>query len=320
MKVTLLVRGSFSNTPEDLKRESQQLKTAQAVSRALEEKCVQTDFLPLTLPHFAALADLQTDLVFDLYASTGFEQAVVVAALESAGLPFTGSRALGHFLALNKSWAKSIWRSQGLSTPESFDEQPPTVQDFPLIVKPTLGGAGEGIYCTSLVHNQQELKEQLAWMAPLSPLTVEKYIPGREITVGILGDPPRVLPPLEIGFDRLPRELPPILSFEAKTRFVELLTVAPARLDRGLAAEIGRICLVAFQGLGLRDYGRADLRLDAANRPVLLEINSLPGLQPDYSDLPRAAALAGISFRELVWEIANLALTGKNKVSKERMP
>jgi D-alanine-D-alanine ligase len=320
MKVALLVKGAFANTPEDLKRESQQLKTAQAVARALEEKGVHTVFLPLMLPNFAALADLQTDLVFDLYASTGLEQAVVATALESAGLPFTGSSALGHFLALHKCWAKHIWRSQGLSTPESFDDQPPTAQDFPLVVKPTFGGSGEGIYSTSLVHNQKELKEQLAWMAPLSPLTVEKYIPGREITVSILGDPSRVLPPLEIGFDRLPRELPPILSYEAKTRFVELLTVGPARLDRGLAAEIGRICLAAFQGLGLRDYGRVDLRLDTANQPYLLEINSLPGLQPDYSDLPRAAVLAGINFRELVWEIANLALARKSKAHKERMP
>lgn len=320
MKVALLVKGAFANTPEDLKRESQQLKTAQAVARALEEKGVQTVFLPLVLPNFAALAELQTDLVFDLYASTGLEQAVVATALESAGLPFTGSSALGHFLALNKSWAKSVWRSQGLPTPTSFDDQPPTAQEFPLIVKPTFGGAGEGIYCTSLVHNPQELKEQLTWMAPLSPLTVEQYIPGREITVGILGDPPRVLPPLEIGFDRLPEELPPILSYEAKTRFVELLNMGPARLDRGLAAEIGRICLAAFQSLGLRDYGRVDLRLDPANQPYLLEINSLPGLQPDYSDMPRAAALAGINFRDLVWEIANLTLARKGKTHKERMP
>ncbi|MCX5974472.1 MAG: ATP-grasp domain-containing protein [Coprothermobacterota bacterium] len=302
MKVALLVKGAFANTPEDLKRD------------------VQTVFLPLVLPNFAALAELQTDLVFDLYASTGLEQAVVATALESAGLPFTGSSALGHFLALNKSWAKSVWRSQGLPTPTSFDDQPPTAQEFPLIVKPTFGGAGEGIYCTSLVHNPQELKEQLTWMAPLSPLTVEQYIPGREITVGILGDPPRVLPPLEIGFDRLPEELPPILSYEAKTRFVELLNMGPARLDRGLAAEIGRICLAAFQSLGLRDYGRVDLRLDPANQPYLLEINSLPGLQPDYSDMPRAAALAGINFRDLVWEIANLTLARKGKTHKERMP
>lgn len=307
-RVALLLKGTFSETPADLKREGQQVRTAQAVSRTLESLGMEPFYLPLSPPRFAPLQEIKADLIFNLYASTGQEQALVSSLLELTGLPYTGSSPLGHFLSLHKQWAKSIWRDWDLPTPASFEHCDPKTDDFPLIVKPDRGGSGEGIYSSCLVHNKSQLQEQLAWMASFSPLLVERFIAGRELTVGILGNPPRALPPLEITFDRLPPELPPILSYEAKTRFDELVGVKRASLPSQLGDEVRRVSESAFQALNLRHYARLDLRLDEEGHPWLLEANSLPGLDPDYSDFPRAAKLAGLSYHQLIGELVRLAL------------
>jgi D-alanine--D-alanine ligase len=307
-RVAILLKGSFGETPAELKRESQQVHTAQAVSRALENLGMEPMMLPLSPPDFSPLEKAQADLIFNLYASTGEEQALVSSLLELTRLPYTGSSPTGHFLALHKRWAKSIWRDWGLPTPASFEHSDPSPDDFPLIVKPDRGGSGEGVYTSCLVHDRKELDEQLAWMASFSPLLVERYVAGRELTVGLLGNPPRVLPPLEITFDRLPPELPPILSFEAKTRFVELVGVRRANLEPTLEKEVVRIAEQGFLALNLRDYARLDLRIDEQGQPTLLEANSLPGLQPDYSDFPRAAELASYSYPRLIGELVRLAL------------
>ena len=307
-RVALLLKGAFGETPADLKREGQQVRTAQAVSRALDSLGMEPFYLPLSPPHFTPLQEIKADLVFNLYASTGLEQALVSSLLELTRLPYTGSTPLGHFLALHKPWAKSIWRDWSLPTPPSFEHSDPNLDDFPLIVKPDRGGSGEGIYSSCLVYNKSQLQEQLTWMASFSPLLIERYIAGRELTVGILGDPPRALPPVEITFDRLPPELPPILSYEAKTRFNELVGVKRASLSPKLEEEVRRISESAFQALNLRHYARLDFRLDLEGRPWLLEANSLPGLDPEYSDFPHAAKLAGISYHQLIGELVRLAL------------
>jgi len=303
MKVVILLKGKFSLSKEDTKREKQQNKTAFAVESALKELGYTVERLNLSPPDLSPLQNLRADLVFNLYTATGREQALVAGALELAGIPFTGSTAMGHFLALGKHLAKAVWEKNSIPTPPSFFPPQPQENDFPLIIKPAFGGSGEGISSSSVVRSFPEMEGALQRIERFSPLLVEKFIPGRELTVGLLGNPPLALPPLEVSFDRLPPEVARINSFEAKTEYGDLVAVEPACLPEEIEARVKEAAIGAFLSLGLKDYARADLRLDERGNPYVLEINSLPGLEPGYSDLPRAAEAAGISYIELIARI-----------------
>ncbi|MGB9876028.1 MAG: D-alanine--D-alanine ligase family protein, partial [bacterium] len=208
-----------------------------------------------------------------------------------------------HFLALGKHIAKAIWKQNEIPTPPSFFPPDPREGDFPLIVKPAYGGSGEGISSSSIVRNFEELEQAIRRGERFSPLLIEKFIPGKELTIGLLGNPPHVLPPLEVSFDRLPKEVARINSFEAKTTYSDLVEVKPACLPGEVRLLVEEVAFRAFQALGLRDYARCDIRLDESGDPYVLEINSLPGLEPGYSDLPRAAEAASISYKELIARI-----------------
>lgn len=300
MRIAILLKKNFSPSPEDQKRKKQQEKTCQAVKEALEKLGYEGSLLFLSPQDFSCLEHRDFEVVFNLYTSTGKEQALVAGLLELTGIPFTGSSALGHFLALGKPLAKSVWIQKGISTPPSFYPPEPGEEDFPLIVKPAFGGSGEGISSSSVVKNKEELKKVLKEKTDFSPLFVEKFIRGREFTVGIIGDPPQVLPPLEIFFDLLPPNEARINSFQAKTVYSDLVEVKPAKLGTREKGLLEQNALGAFESLGLRDLARCDLRMDETGRPYILEINSLPGLEPDYSDLPRAAEAAGLSYAEMI--------------------
>ncbi|MCR4433838.1 MAG: ATP-grasp domain-containing protein [Caldiserica bacterium] len=303
MRVAILLKGRFSSSPEDQKRKKQQEKTARAVEEALNELGFEVFRLYFTPPDFSPLINSSCDVIFNLYAATGREQALVAGLLELSGVPFTGSTALGHFLALGKHIAKAIWKQNEIPTPSSFFPPDPREGDFPLIVKPAYGGSGEGISSSSIVRNLEELEQAIRRGENRSPLLIEKFIPGKELTIGLLGNPPHVLPPLEVSFDRLPKEVARINSFEAKTTYSDLVEVKPACLPGKVRLSVEEVAFRAFQALGLRDYARCDIRLDESGNPYVLEINSLPGLEPGYSDLPRAAEAASISYKELIARI-----------------
>lgn len=303
MRVAILLKGRFSSSPEDQKRKKQQEKTARAVEEALNELGFEVFPLYLAPPDFSPLINSSCDVIFNLYAATGREQALVAGLLELSGVPFTGSTALGHFLALGKHIAKAIWKQNKIPAPSSFFPPDPGEEDFPLIVKPAYGGSGEGISSNSIVRNFEELEQARRAGERFSPLLIEKFIPGKELTVGLLGNPPHVLPPLEVSFDRLPKEVARINSFEAKTTYSDLVEVKPACLPGKVRLSVEEVAFRAFQALGLRDYARCDIRLDESGNPYVLEINSLPGLEPGYSDLPRAAEAANISYKELIARI-----------------
>jgi D-alanine-D-alanine ligase len=309
MKVAILVKGAFSQAQEDVKREGQQTKTAQPVAEVLDERGCETSIVSLAPPDFSVVQALDCDVVFNLYAATGEEQALVSSVLQLTGIPYTGCTPLGHYLALNKHHAKTIWRDKGVPTPDWIEGAAPAPDAFPLIVKPARGGSGEGIFPSSVVYDLDGLEKHVASLNPcFRPLLVEQYLPGREFTVAMLGNPPEVLPPLEITFDRLPEGHPPIFSFDAKTRYVDLVDVTLAELSPEADAALRRVALGAFEALELRDCARADIRLDADSQPRIFEVNSLPGLEPGYSLVPEAAEAAGISFSDLIWRMVQMAL------------
>jgi D-alanine-D-alanine ligase-like ATP-grasp enzyme len=137
---------------------------------------------------------------------------------------------------------------------------------------------------------------------------VEEYIAGRELTVGLLGERrPRVLPPMEILF--LTQTDRPVYDYECKQQWQRHVRYeCPAQLTRDELRAVERACRTTFMALGCRDVARVDLRLTSDGRVYVLEVNPLPGLTPDYSDLCLIAAGANVDYRTLIAEILSGAI------------
>ena len=265
------------------------------------------------------LSNSNVDIVFNL--STGIKgesrQSQLPAIFEMIGIPYVGSGILAHAMALNKSEAKQIFKFYGIPTPncQVFNtglEEMNTDLKFPLIVKPACEGSGFGIHKDSVVYNEKDLykkvRELLKQYQP--PVLVEEFIEGREFTVGIIGngEDKIVLPILEIDFSDIPEEYGKFYTFEVKTDFGdETNFYCPAPICKGIEKAIKENASNAFDALGCRDIARVDVRLKD-DRPYIIEINSLPGLKPVYSDLPKMAEAAGMSYEELIMQILKAAI------------
>ncbi len=271
-------------------------------------------------PHFPeAVRAANLDAAFNL--SEGLHgrarEAVVPAVLDLVGIPYTGSDATTLALALDKQLAKTVVRAAGVRTARSFvmrsgDQRVPRGFRYPLMVKPNAEGSSKGITKNSVVHDEAELRKVAGGMIAryAQGALVEEFLPGREFTVGLLGDTrsPEVLPPMEIVFTN-PADKHPIYSFEHKLDFTsDVRYDAPAQLTPALDRAVRRCAAKSYAALGCRDVSRIDLRLDAAGRPNFIEVNPLPGLTPDFSDLCLIAKSAGIDYVTLIGKILQPAL------------
>ncbi len=247
----------------------------------------------------------------------------IPAMLEMLQIPYTGSDPLTLGLCLDKSLAKKILTYHGLPTApfcvlsnfNKLDDLPP----FPLIVKPLWEGSSKGISNKALVRTKRELKEQVqhVWKTYAQPALVEKFLPGREFTVALLGNGAelKVLPIVEIQFAELPPNMNPIYSYEAKWIWDTVekplkIFSCPAPLSKTLQKKIESVCRAAFSALRCRDWCRIDVRLDEKGEPNILELNPLPGIIPNpdaNSCFPKAARTAGISYPELINLVLDIA-------------
>ena len=276
-------------------------------------------------------------------------EAQVPALLEMLRLPYTGSRVLTLALALDKSMTKRVLMWHELPTPafqtfESPDEPLDDDMIFPLFVKPSREGTGMGVSAKSIVQTEQELREQLEYTIHRYKQTalVERFIAGREVTVGLVGNisgivarrlPSRFhstrnrdyseaglaalkaggmtfLPPLEI--DLAPyKETDGVYSNRLKTDLADQLDyLCPAPLDGPQVQELNWLTAAVFRVIGCYDVARVDFRLDESDKykPYILEINPLPGLAPGISDLVIEADAIKISHTELVNMILEAAI------------
>ena len=176
-----------------------------------------------------------------------------------------------------------------------------------------------GIRNDSLVQTHQDLQAKVERVRDQfrQPALVEEFLPGREFTVAVIGngDRARVLPIVEICFDSLPAGMNPIYSYEAKWVWDQSsnplrIFECPAQIDAEAQAEIERICLLAYRMLRCRDWCRIDVRMDAAQRPHILELNPLPGILPrpeDNSCFPKSARAAGMNYNQLINAVLDIA-------------
>jgi D-alanine-D-alanine ligase len=259
------------------------------------------------------LAEADVDLIFNI--AEGVEgrnrEAQVPALCELLGIPYTGSDSATLAIALDKALGKKVLLQHDILTPkfqlmESARERLSPDMKFPLIVKPNAEGSSKGIGSTSVVDTEEELRAAVKVCVERyrQPALVEEYIAGREFTVGLLGDKrPRVLPPMEIKFKKKdnPR---PVYDYGVKQEWEEYVYYeCPAKLTEAELKAMEKIARATFWALDCRDVARVDLRMDADGRIYVLEVNPLPGLTPDYSDLVLIAKACGMEYDQLIAEI-----------------
>ncbi|MGE5632578.1 MAG: D-alanine--D-alanine ligase family protein [Caulobacteraceae bacterium] len=292
--------------------------TAEAVNRIFSKQ-YKTEMIISDEKIIERLVKSKVDICFNL--STGIRgesrQSQVPAILEMLGIPYVGSGILAHSLALNKAVAKQVFQFHKVPTPafqvfHTGEEELDSNLSYPMIVKPACEGSGFGIHKDSVVYDEEALlkkaRELLQHYQP--PVLAEEFIEGREFTVGVIGNgkDKTVLPVMEIGFEDIPEEYGKFYTFEVKTDFVDQTKYyCPAPLNMEIEKEIKKNVSMAFDALGCRDIARADVRL-RDGKPYIIEINSLPGLKPEYSDLPKMANAAGMSYDELIMRILEEAI------------
>jgi D-alanine-D-alanine ligase len=272
------------------------------------------------------------DLVFNLAEGLRgrSREAQVPALCDLFEQPFVFSDAVTCGTTLDKALAKRVVRDAGLPTPrfalvESVADQSAQLiaidLEYPLFVKPVAEGNSKGVTPCSLVEDGESLwilcRELLA--AYRQPLLIEEYLPGCEMTVGIVGNGSEatVLGVMEIGFKQAAEAVgyTTVNKREQKAR----LTFHLAQ-DPDVAAKASTLALAAFSLFSCRDAARIDMRCDKAGRPCFLEVNALPGLHPDLSDLPKIAALVGIPYLDLVRRILDAAVSrGRHAVGLRKL-
>ncbi len=260
------------------------------------------------------------NLLIELRDSGGYEPHVV-AALEARGVPYTGCNSEGLVLTRDKAITKKLLAWHGIPTPEFATfrrgrrRRERRDLAFPLIVKPIDEGGSYGIRRGSLVHGAPALARRVAWVHEhcRCDAIAERYIDGREITVGLLGNRrPRCLPLWETHFDGqsdgVPRIATERIKWNLKHRRACAVHSGPARrLPAGAAEAIRRLARRAWRVLRLSGFARIDFRIDAAGRPWLIDVNANPDVD-FHEDFARSAARDGLPPTRLLQRLIDLGL------------
>lgn len=301
MKI-LLIAGGWSSEREV------SLAGAKQIRQALESLGHQvTDLDPLTQFDALIRSARAHDFAFlNLHGSPG-EDGLIQALLNTAGCPYQGSGPEPSFLALNKAAAKQIFRAGGLDTAdwELLVEKPASgwlpAFGLPAFFKPNTGGSSLGM---SLVREASALPGALdEAFAHCREVLVEPALEGLEVTCAVLGR--EALPPILIR----PKAG---VFFDYQSKYVKDAAeeLCPAPLPKAILETVGRAALKAHELLGLAGYSRSDFIL-SGEAPVLLEVNTLPGMTAT-SLLPRAAAAVGLDFPGLVARLIELGMAAKS--------
>jgi D-alanine-D-alanine ligase len=292
--------------------------TVELVRHALGERGYEVVLLPVerTSQIGPLVARTSPDVVFNLVEGIeGDSQAEVsvARALEATNVPFTGCPSKAIDLALDKQRAKDLLRQWGLPVPAGRVMAEPAPADglrFPLIVKCLREDASLGLTDRSIVRDDAQLREQVAFITGTyeQPAIVEEYLEGREFNVAVAGPRPLALPISEIDFSTMPADKPRFVSYDAKwvpesVEYRATVPVCPAPIDGPSAARLRRLALRAFRLCGCRDIARVDLRTDSNGKPFILEVNPNPDLSPD-AGLARSARAQGWTWEGLVERLA----------------
>lgn len=281
------------------------LASGAGVANALRSLGANVIEIDVTGPDFTVPEEVA--VAFNVIHGTFGEDGQVQRILEQRGIPYTGEGVTESELAIDKIAAKRRFVEHGVPTApfEVLQNGEDPTLPLPFVVKAPKEGSSVGVY---IVKEVEKLPESLAEARRhANELLVEKFIPGRELTVGILGD--QALPIIEIVAKK------DFYNFENKYPFLNPNAAGadhfcPAALSERLTREVQEVALAAHRALGLRTYSRVDVQLSEDNQPFVLEINTIPGMTPS-SLLPEAAAAVGISYPALCARMIELSLAAR---------
>jgi D-alanine-D-alanine ligase len=287
------------------------LATGRGVSKALRSAGADVVDIDVRDENFKLPDDVH--LAFITIHGTFGEDGQVQKILETRGIAYTGEGVQGSELAFDKIRSKEKFREHGVTTPKWEVlklGQPPTIS-LPIVVKPPRQGSTVGVY---IIKSESEVASSMVEAGRFDrELLVEEFIPGRELTIGILGD--QALPILEI----IPKS--GFYDFNNKYPFLNpqggggAEHVCPARIESAKTKEIQDLALRAHRSLGLQVYSRVDVLLPENAPPTVLEVNTIPGMT-EASLLPEAAAAAGIDYVDLCLRIIELSRARKELAGK----
>lgn len=315
-------------------------ETIQSITLALEKAGHRVTFLEGDQTLYNNLLAIKPDICFNICEGHfgDAREAQVPAILEMLRVPYTGSRVTTLALALDKPMTKRVLTYHELPTPpfqvfERESERLDPSLKFPLFVKPSREGTGMGVTTDSIVNDENQLRAQIRRIFERynQPALVERFIEGREVTVGMVGnltapvarrlpedqEAPRIVqglhffPPLEVNMAAYPVEEGGIYSNRLKVELAhDFHYHCPAPLDPPMVEELNWLAAATFRVLGCLDVARVDFRLDANDhdKPYILEINPLPGLNQGYSDLCIEAEAGGWSYEMLINQILDEAI------------
>jgi len=311
--------------PIDYYSEFDSEKTINAIKDTLEDGGNEVVLVEVNYDLLDFFKNNHVDIVFNIAEGTcgNSRESQVPAILDFLGIPYTGSGVLTLAMAMDKAMTKKILRCENIPTPnfQLFKDYNDTIDPhlaFPLIVKPNMEGSAKGISTSSVVHNNTRLKEEVKKVIDTyhQEALVEEFIDGKEITVGILGNGnPDVLPPMEIDFSGCKESGEYFYSWRMKeyqgdaSKHLVPTFYCPARIDKEVERKVSDVALRAHLLLGCLDMSRIDIRLsNKDNIPYVLEVNPLPGLDPDESNLTLIAKRSGMSYKDLINGILGSAL------------
>ncbi|MDP8298991.1 MAG: D-alanine--D-alanine ligase [Candidatus Tantalella remota] len=281
------------------------LKSGRTVQGALEGAGFDPVFIEVNEdPFMRVVEEAGIDVVFIALHGRFGEDGTVQRMLEDEGVPYTGSGPEASHLALDKLASKKLFEEKGLNIPgykvAKRDHPVPVEAAVPCVVKPRFEGSSVGL---SVVEKKSLLDEAVSIAAEFDEdIIIEEFIPGREITVGVLDG--KALPVVEI----LPAE--GIYDFEAKYHSRDTKYVVPAELESEAYLKAQDAGLKAHNVLGCEDFSRVDMRLSEDGKVYVLEVNTIPGLT-ERSLLPMAAGAAGVDFLGLCVKMLLGALARK---------
>jgi D-alanine-D-alanine ligase len=284
------------------------LETGKGVVAALESQGFSVSWFDVKDGGLTGFDPVGVDAVFIALHGEFGEDGGIQERLEELGLPYTGSGPEASRLAMDKVLAKKRFVEAGLKTPsgaliECLADMPDSMLDvsklgFPLVVKPVSEGSSIGV---NLARHHAELSEAIDEAAQYQHgILIEKFIPGRELTVSILGDQPTSI--IEINSRKF------LFDSESKYDGTSKYLV-PAPIAPEHQVKIQQAALTAHMSLGCRDVSRVDMRLKPDDpEPFILEVNTIPGMTAT-SLLPMAAAHDGLSYGDLCEQMILRCLT-----------
>jgi D-alanine-D-alanine ligase len=275
------------------------LESGQAVHAALCEVGIDAHAIDFGKDKFHQLINNDFDRVFIALHGRGGEDGTIQGALETIGLPYTGSDVLSSALAMDKVRSKSVWRDAGLTTPDVVElnqasnwEQVIDKLKLPVMVKPVREGSSVGaskVTQTTNLFSAWKLANQFD-----DRVMAESWVEGDEYTLSILGD--TVLPMIKLETKR------EFYDYKAKYEDDDTKYICPCGLDEDMERTLGELSLQASKLIGVSGWSRVDLMIDDVNQAWLIEVNTVPGMT-SHSLVPMAAKQAGISFQQLVVQI-----------------